>query len=654
MIALILLLLLDTFSCSEFEHIPIHENKTITPGKRNQNVWNMIQEFGKTFNVTHWVLYANFGKDPKWNKFWHSSYKKEKQNSYYGTDSLSYTEQKTKFKENTLHLYVNDRLEQLEEYMIELNKDLKNHEPFGPNKRSTLKSNVWLIKMPYNASMQLMVKILNRTQAAYDSNIYCFTERDDETIDILDVYKIALDTTTILKNYGTWNHLYGLRVIEPEIWSRRKSLEGHNFEIASAYSPPAITLINDNCNRKTCIKGMFADVLHALSNKMNFTFTIRRSYQWGSFINGTWNGMVGMLERKESDLAVTDLTVTRDRASAVDFLPSLMEVNEELFMKNPGESLSMDAYIAPFSPDSWIGIGLWAIMVPLILAIILFYSEHKGYPDIELSYCYNLVAQTLIMRSPKKLPQSVSSRIAFASVMLTGIAFYYHWEAELVSYLAVRKTHLPFKNLKELANHPKYKVIVGQGSIHLDQFRYSNDPIQKKIWKEKIEPYESALPLYEDLVKYMINDQNLVAYAESGIRQYESYINCEIINIAPVYSVQLAWAMQKHSPFYLAFNHYIRRLKEIGAIQRYDKRYEIKDQWCPDYSGKPLSINQCITAFNVLVVGVVGGLAWFILEIIVPQQHIQQLYTIVNNLLHRFLMKIAIQSTNKNQAISFS
>ena len=38
---------------------------------------------------------------------------------------------------------------------------------------------------------------------------------------------------------------------------------------------------------------MFADTFHALSLAMNFTFTIKRAYQWGAFVNGEWNGMVG-------------------------------------------------------------------------------------------------------------------------------------------------------------------------------------------------------------------------------------------------------------------------------------------------------------------------------------------------------------------------
>jgi hypothetical protein len=217
------------------------------------------------------------------------------------------------------------------------------------------------------------------------------------------------------------------------------------------------------------------------------------------------------------------------------------------------------------------------------------------------------------------MPSKTSNRIAFGSVLLGGILIYYNWEAELFSHLAVRKTNMPFRNLKELTMDSRYKVLVGKGSIHVDLFRYSNDPVQKKIWKEKIEPYVNELPLYEELVKTLLNHRHSVVYAESGIRQHEAYINCNIIDIGtPVYTSQLAWAVQKHSRFYGTFGYHITKLKEIGAIHRYYKTYEIERQVCPDYSGNPLSFKQCITAFTILVGGFCLCLIWLLLEILTP------------------------------------
>ena len=68
-----------------------------------------------------------------------------------------------------------------------------------------------------------------------------------------------------------------------------------SYRVAAPRSPPVVVHIEENCDKKECFRGMFADTFHALSLAMNFTFTIKRAYQWGAFVNGEWNGMVGRL-----------------------------------------------------------------------------------------------------------------------------------------------------------------------------------------------------------------------------------------------------------------------------------------------------------------------------------------------------------------------
>ena len=72
-----------------------------------------------------------------------------------------------------------------------------------------------------------------------------------------------------------------------------------------------------------------------------------------------------------------------------------------------------------------------------------------------------------------------------------------------------------------------------------------------------------------------------------------------------------------NSPFYDALDYNIKSLQEIGVIQRNDKTYKPHDQVCPDLSGKPLAMNQCISAFLILIGGflicvLVFGLEYYI------------------------------------------
>ena len=54
------------------------------------------------------------------------------------------------------------------------------------------------------------------------------------------------------------------------------------------------------------------------------------------------------------------------------------------------------------------------------------------------------------------------------------------------------------------------------------------------------------------------------------------------------------------------------KLKENGAFHITQQRYEAQPQVCPDYSGQPVNIGQCFTAFILLIAGIVFGLLWLV------------------------------------------
>ena len=90
--------------------------------------------------------------------------------------------------------------------------------------------------------------------------------------------------------------------------------------------------------------------------------------------------------------------------------------------------------------------------------MIIFPGQDENASEYELSGCYCFVTKTLIMEGNGVLPRVNSNRIALASVILAAMIIYYYWEAMLISYLAVRKTQLPFTTLEELAENSNYKV----------------------------------------------------------------------------------------------------------------------------------------------------------------------------------------------------
>ena len=82
-----------------------------------------------------------------------------------------------------------------------------------------------------------------------------------------------------------------------------------------------------------------------------------------------------MLKEDEIDIAAADLTVTRERSTAVNFLPPLTDISEQLFLKNPTDAFHLRAFIEPLTHLSWFAVSLFIILVPPILAVIVFYGR---------------------------------------------------------------------------------------------------------------------------------------------------------------------------------------------------------------------------------------------------------------------------------------
>ena len=79
--------------------------------------------------------------------------------------------------------------------------------------------------------------------------------------------------------------------------------------------------------------------------------------------------------------------------------------------------------------------------------------------DLRLSDCYCLVYNAVLMQGLSNTFQSCQNRIAFMFVMIAGMFLYWHWEAMLISYLAVTKTAIPYKSFGQLLSSSSDKVI---------------------------------------------------------------------------------------------------------------------------------------------------------------------------------------------------
>ncbi|XP_023343878.1 uncharacterized protein LOC111713276, partial [Eurytemora carolleeae] len=152
--------------------------------------------------------------------------------------------------------------------------------------------------------------------------------------------------------------------------------------------------------RKTSAGFEFADsmgerFINIISKKINCSFTASRPSDglWGSFVNGSFTGVVGEVERGQADLTF-DLSITYQRNEVVDFPDSIRGDPLTFAISTPlplPQSLSV---VRPFpNPVLWIFIIIACAATGVCLYILQRVSSktHQGMSKSDLAIGTNLL-----------------------------------------------------------------------------------------------------------------------------------------------------------------------------------------------------------------------------------------------------------------------
>nr|CAD7263695.1 unnamed protein product [Timema shepardi] len=178
---------------------------------------------------------------------------------------------------------------------------------------------------------------------------------------LLDIMELGM---TGLHKVGTWNSTEGLNLTR----IAKVSTEIPGDDILLNKTLVVLTAISDpygmTKEAKEALKGndrfegFGIDLIHEISVmlRFNYTFEIQEDNVYGSYDNETkeWNGMLRKVIDGEADLAITDLTITSERESGVDFTMPFMNLGISILYKMPTkEAPKLFSFMSPFSTTVW-------------------------------------------------------------------------------------------------------------------------------------------------------------------------------------------------------------------------------------------------------------------------------------------------------------
>ena len=118
------------------------------------------------------------------------------------------------------------------------------------------------------------------------------------------------------------------------------------------------------------------------------------------------------------------------------------------------------------------------------------------------------------MRGWNTLPSKLPARIALLSLIFFGTMIFWHWEAMLISYLAIRVTSLPFIGIPDLVYNTEFRIILTPGLSAEDAFKTSTDPNWQVAWTDRVQPHleEHVGFFYKDFTDALTRDEAAAWY----------------------------------------------------------------------------------------------------------------------------------------------
>ena len=227
------------------------------------------------------------------------------------------------------------------------------------------------------------------------------------------------------------------------------------------------------------VNGLFGNIFLFLQDKLQFGFTLieQTDKRRGNYYeNGSFDGVIGQLQRGEIDWSLSNYRVTPERMSAIDFSQPVSYFPLRLVSKSPNEELNWMAYLSVFTGEFWIVLLTTTIVLSFSLYLMLKYKQKDGDQWLILTaFCFTL--ESLCCREYNSLRSNLSGKLLIWTILCWGFLIASAYNAILTSVIAVAKITPPIRSLEDLHTSNEYKLFLSDGGAIMDYFKSapSND-----------------------------------------------------------------------------------------------------------------------------------------------------------------------------------
>ncbi|KAG7309526.1 hypothetical protein JYU34_003974 [Plutella xylostella] len=377
-------------------------------------------------------------------------------------------------------------------------------------------------------------------------------------------------------------------------------------------------------------EGFCIELIERLAEILQFNYTFVEA-AGGTGVRdpatGRWSGMLRrLMDDPDAHFAITDLTITAERESAVDFTTPFMNLGISILFRQPtAPEPKFFSFLLPFSTGVWVCLGLAYVGSSLVLYVVgrLSPAEWQNpFPCVEEpealhnqftlanAFWFNLGA--VLLQGSEIAPVAYSTRAAASAWWVFALVVTSSYTANLATLLARKSSDELISGVTDLAHNP-YGIEYGAkaGGATYTFFEHSQNELYNEMF-EHMKTKEMPTTNEEGIKKVMT--ENFAFLMESTTIDYETQRNCLVIQVGGLLDNKgYGIAMKKNSPYRQSLNLALLNLQERGELR------SMKHKWwnemrgggackeVEEYESAGLSMSNFLGLFVVLVAGCVLG-----------------------------------------------
>lgn len=408
---------------------------------------------------------------------------------------------------------------------------------------------------------------------------------------------------------------------------KSRNLMGRHLNVAALHHyPPA--MFRKNISGSSDLDGIEPSLINVLSQSLNFTYNFiiaAPTEMWGRVVydkgyNTTATGLMGLLMRKEADLAIGEMYVDYSRLRYIRFSIPYKFGYECFLVPASRPYAKWTALYHPFTPTVWL-----AIAISFFLAFLLLYFVSKwrystslkdpSFEEIQMCVLY-VLGNMVGVQQPQEI-RSTANRVFLICWFIAATIIPTGYRSGLISYMTFPFTPAPINTVDHLVRSPLKKIIFGD---------LIKDILNKSTNQQRQQLAQQLVVNRNLTFMYSLLSTNLWAVDSSqdnlryiAATQFPTTSSGPQVHLMDECLVPMlaAFGLQIISPIKPYLDRKIQHLVEAGLVDYHRSQFAKKsDNWNPKASDglAPFSLNNLQGAFYLFCLGVAISTFTFVTE----------------------------------------